>query len=278
MIQMVIDSQKDFSNNDIYFMETVSDKIIINENYDGVLILDNNLNVLKRIKLFDGRVIDTIFKKDKKVVLYCYENQCFVYIDIELFHYKIIPLSNDLEDMVFLSLYEWRDNNLILLADDGAISVCVNLDDNAVRIMSKDNISASGFSVYDDWETLKSYTIHKVYPERKEAVVESNRVIKFINYKENTQTILDAEPFEVSPLYFYDIEVCEKCIAQISEKKIVLYSQFSDHKNLVLPQSQYNFIRGKFYIIDGVINFFILSSDNSDPNKFGIEKYMLTVV
>ena len=48
-----MESSKDFTNNDIYFMEVVSDKIIINDNYDGVLILDSELNIIKRIKLLD---------------------------------------------------------------------------------------------------------------------------------------------------------------------------------------------------------------------------------
>ena len=39
MKQPVLESSKIFTDNDIYFMETMSDKIIINNHYEGVLIL-----------------------------------------------------------------------------------------------------------------------------------------------------------------------------------------------------------------------------------------------
>ena len=45
MSQIVLQSSKKFTNNDIYFMEVVEEKIIINDNYDGVLILDSDLNI-----------------------------------------------------------------------------------------------------------------------------------------------------------------------------------------------------------------------------------------
>jgi len=34
-------------DNDVYFFQTVSDKIIINDNYVGLLILDSDLNLIK---------------------------------------------------------------------------------------------------------------------------------------------------------------------------------------------------------------------------------------
>ena len=43
---MKIENQ--YSNNDIYFIETVQDKIIINDNYEGVIILDSHLDIIKK--------------------------------------------------------------------------------------------------------------------------------------------------------------------------------------------------------------------------------------
>jgi len=34
-------------DNDVYFFKPVSDKIIINDNYVGLLILDSDLNLIK---------------------------------------------------------------------------------------------------------------------------------------------------------------------------------------------------------------------------------------
>ena len=92
MSQIVLQSLKKFTNNDIYFMEVVEEKIIINDNYDGVLILDSDLNILKSIRLLEELSIDTSFLNNQQIVLYCYENQCLIYINIDTYEYKIISL------------------------------------------------------------------------------------------------------------------------------------------------------------------------------------------
>lgn len=47
----------ELNNNDVYFIETLEDSIIINDNYSGVIIFDKGLNFVKKIRLIDDLMI-----------------------------------------------------------------------------------------------------------------------------------------------------------------------------------------------------------------------------
>lgn len=274
MSQIVLQSLKKFTNNDIYFMEVVKEKIIINDNYDGVLILDSDLNILKSIKLLEEMSIDMSFVNNQEIVLYCYENQCLIYINIDTYVYKIISLSTDFEDKVFLSLYEWVDTDLFLIADDGDFFTYVNLNSGEVQSAGRDIIDKCSCSIKNDWKKLSQFLVHKIYAQREEAVIEKSNVIKLINYKKQEGAILDIEPFEMEPLFFYDVEVMENCTAQISEKEILLY--YTNKKSTLLPNyPQYSFVRGKFIRANDEIFILLLSSSNSESSEAVIEKYYI---
>lgn len=77
-------SKKEFkqNDNDIYFMEVVLDKIVVNDNYEGILIFDDNLNLVKKLKLLEDMIVykSYINKAKMEMLLFCVDNQCMVYI------------------------------------------------------------------------------------------------------------------------------------------------------------------------------------------------------
>lgn len=277
MDSIKLESVKDFYSNDIYFIEIVSDKIIMNDNYNGILILDSNLNIIKQIKLLDNLVIDIAFINNERIVLYLYENNCLIYIDTNSYYNRIIFLDKYFEDTVFLSLYEWVENDLVLMADNGLFFVHINLLDNKVKVIDRDIIDELHFSIYKHWSKLNEFVIHKVYSQKCEAVVEYNNLFKLINYKNNTESTLNIVPFETAPFYFYDIEISGNCIAQISEKTV---SVLCDGKvNLIYPYyKDYRYLRGKFININGKKCLILLSGSDSESNKSAIERYCFDIV
>ena len=44
--------EKIIEGKDIYFMDIVQEKIIVNDKYEGILVFDTNLNLLKEIKIY----------------------------------------------------------------------------------------------------------------------------------------------------------------------------------------------------------------------------------
>lgn len=263
---------KIFTNNDIYFLEVVSDKIVINDNYSGVFILDYELNINKELKILDDMSIDMSFIKDKEIVLYCYENQYLVYINIDTYVYKIINLNKDLCNIVFSPLYEWIDNDLILLSYNGDIILHVNLLNNTAKCICVENINRSIFSIYDNWQKLSGKVINKIYPNKCNAVIEKNNNIVLYNYQDNEETILtidyaDLNNNDIPSSYIYhDIEVKNNVIVEISEKRVLVLYQ--NKKILLYPESKdYSFLRGKFITIAENEYLILLECSNSDPLK-----------
>lgn len=275
-------TSKMFTDNDIYFMEIVSDKLVINDNYDGVFILDLELNMIKELKLFNDMSIYMSFIKDKEIVLYCEENQCLVHINTDTCEYKIFPLSKEFEDIVFMPFYEWVDNDLILLSDNGNVMTHVDLLNHAVNIIQENNDKYKS-KIFDNWEKISGKVVYKVYSDECNAVVESNNKIVLYNYQKDEESILLIEPNhfysnDVSSIYrYHDIEVKNGVIAEISERNVsILYKK----EQIILgPESKNEFfIRGKLTRIAGNDYLFLLQGSNSDPLKSVIEKYDLSLL
>lgn len=76
--------RKTIIKNDVHFLQVIGTKIVINDNYDGILVLDCNLNLLKKIKVFDGVCIYSSFiTGENEMVLFCPEDDKIAYINIE---------------------------------------------------------------------------------------------------------------------------------------------------------------------------------------------------
>lgn len=273
---------KKFTDNDIYFMEFVSDRLVINDNYNGIFILDHELNMIKELKLFNDMSIYMSFIKDKEIVLYCAENQCLVHINIDTYVYHILPLSKEFDDIAFMPVYEWADNDLILLSDNGNTMTHVDLLDHTVNIM-QENSEKYQFKIYDNWKKLSGKTIYKVYTDECNAVVESNNKIVLYNYKKDEESILMIDPphfdnNDSSSIYrYHDIEVKNSVIAEISERNVLILYQ---KEQIILgPESKDDFfIRGKLFRIAGNDYLFLLQGSNSDPLRSVIEKYDLSLL
>lgn len=259
-------SEKKFVNNDIYFIEVVQDKIIMNDNYDGINILNNELKIIKNLHLFDDIVIDSSYVKDNEIILYCYENSCFVYLNVDTYVYKVIPLSAEFSDLSFLSLYEWKDNELILLADAGSVLVRINM---LSYIVQKEYVEKKTFPIKSAWEKLSKFIVHKVYPDRKIAIVEMNNVLKIINYMDDTGLILNIKNID-----FYDIEVMENFAALINEFEVFVWHGNQNVKLVPLPKG-YRFLRCKFTCAYERKYLLLLLCNNADSSICKLQKYSM---
>lgn len=258
-----------YSNNDIYFIEIVQDKIIINDNYDGIIILDSQFNIIKKIKLLDDMVIDTSFSKNNEIILYCYENRCFIYLDINTYVYNIISLNSDYSEMSFLSLYEWHNDELILLAESGKILVRIDLLTYTVKKYCNDSRL---FSVYQDFEKLNKLFLHKVYPEKQIAIIEKDDTLEIINYK--NQSLLTKIMIDIKNIDFYDVEVINEFIVLVDEYKIIV-SNSTKNINLFPTTNGYRFLRCKFICFNEEIFLIVLSCCDADSSLCKLERYTI---
>ncbi|PXV83705.1 hypothetical protein C8E03_1452 [Lachnotalea glycerini] len=102
---------KIIQDNDIYFIDVVENKIIVNDNYEGVLIYDLELDLIKNMKLFEDIVIYSSFILGKnEIMLFCPENGALVYINVEKYISRVISLSDEqLSDIVIVDLYAIKE-------------------------------------------------------------------------------------------------------------------------------------------------------------------------
>jgi hypothetical protein len=105
-----------YKNNDIYLLKNDNSAFIINNNYEGICWLDENLELEFCIDLFEDVVINQVFISSffkENLILDCAENNCLVVInkDTKKFHrienfYNITPV------------YQWEGETTIFSTSD----------------------------------------------------------------------------------------------------------------------------------------------------------------
>lgn len=253
--------------NDIYFMEVLSDKIIINDNYEGILILDSNLNVIKRLKIFKGIAIYSSFvNKNGEILLFCPDNECMVYINIEDYQYKVISLKNGLEDLIFSTLYEWNENSLILTTyNDEFYNICVH--EKTIQKIDYKEIERLYPNLYNFYQELMKYKVIKVFSDEYIAIIyDENCNINMINFRYKTKQVLNNVSDD-----FLDIEFIDETFAIVNENTIEIVKRY--YKEIIDRNMEFIFLKARF--VNKANNIFLvtLSSSQSDVNYSKIDMF-----
>lgn len=104
-------------NNDLYVLECHQGIIIVNNNYSGINLYNENLQLLNTIDIFEGLLIHTVFKNPYKneVILYCPDNQVFVYVNLETTFQKVINFMSDMDEFGLSNIYFWKGEEVLFL-------------------------------------------------------------------------------------------------------------------------------------------------------------------
>lgn len=94
----VIYMVKKIKNNDAYKLQVVGNRIVINNNYTGLCIYDKQMNLIKKLKIKKGLLITETFVIDEQsMIMYCYDNSLFIYVNCVNYKYKIIKIKKKLK-------------------------------------------------------------------------------------------------------------------------------------------------------------------------------------
>lgn len=100
---------------DIYFLQIVGDKIVLNDDYEGLCILDSNLQAIKKIKIIQDIVIyNSVVVSEKEVLLNCIENGIMFIVNIETDEIKKIDFPDMLKNEILLKMTKKEENAVIL--------------------------------------------------------------------------------------------------------------------------------------------------------------------
>lgn len=101
--------------NDIYFLQVVKNKIIVNNNYEGILILDSDLSVVKKIDIYqDFCIYNAIVLNSDEVLFNCIENNNIFVVNIETSEIKKCEIPEMLEHEILMKKIKMEGNHVIV--------------------------------------------------------------------------------------------------------------------------------------------------------------------
>ena len=252
-------------NNDAYFMEIVNNMIVVNDNYKGLIIFDSELRLIEKIELIEELTIYASFKNGNKILLFCPDNGCFIYVNIELRVKKIIPLT-EFDNYLFSTIYDWDQENLILSDYQGHF---IKVDLNKGVLAKVDSNDMECQNIREDYDKLSGVKIYKVCGLEKEAFIQfSDSNYSLVDYKQNINILRNFEKEQ-----YHDFEAINGYLAKIGENKVEIL--FNNNIEVRYSSEYYDFLKGKFMLENGEVYLFLLSGNRLDPNHIKIEKLKL---
>lgn len=254
-------------DNDIYFLEIIEGNVLINNNYNGLLLMDHNFNVLKKYETDYDLIIDSCMKKDSEILLFCYESERIVYIDLKQEIQKVISLKG-YERCIFSDLYEW-DTEHIILSDYKGDFFSLSIENAQISNITWQDPATT--TIEKAYEKLEPFYLHKMFVKEKKAIIEkASGELSLIDYAGVVQNIVDIPAGD-----FHDFAISDHYVVGIGEKKTVFVEIDGEDCQWFVPESSYYFLRGKFGIENQKLRFYLLSGDMSDAQKNIIYKYQL---
>lgn len=160
---------------DLYFMETIVDKVVINDGYEGIEILDCNLKSIKKVKIFNDIVIHSSYinSKSNEIILFCPENECFVYVNLKSYEIKIIQLEASLQNVLFSNVYLWKDD--IIIPDLYSMDFYrIDLNMKCIETIREEDIMGLYPVFYRFFSYISLKNVIAICPNQYKAIVQDN--------------------------------------------------------------------------------------------------------
>lgn len=167
--------------NDVYFMQAVKDKIIINYGYSGIEVLDCNLKSIKKLNIFNDIVIHSTYVNSKfnELLLYCPENGCFVYVNLNDYSTKTILIKGNLESALFSTIYLWQED-IIIITLYGMSFAKIDLKKEIIEIIEDKKVMEMYPTFYKFSNSISSENMIDICSCNKRAILQNSNGELFI--------------------------------------------------------------------------------------------------
>jgi hypothetical protein len=110
-------NEKFIENNDLYVLECHQGTVIVNENYSGIKLYNEKLELNDTIDIFEGILIHAVYKNPNKneVILYCPDNEVFVYLNLDTSFQKVIKFIGHMDECGLSNIYFWSGDEVLFL-------------------------------------------------------------------------------------------------------------------------------------------------------------------
>ncbi len=100
---------------DAYILEVLKDKVILNDNYEGVIVLDSNLSIVKRISIDqDLCIYNAIVIDEKEILLNCIESKKIYIVNIDTDKIKMMEMPDCFYDEILDKKIADNGNDIII--------------------------------------------------------------------------------------------------------------------------------------------------------------------
>lgn len=259
--------QKEFFDNDVYFLQTISDRILVNDNYNGILIYDFNLKLINKIFLFDQMVISSSINNNSQILLFCEENECIVYINLNSFKYKVID-ARGFDNIFFKKLYLWEEKKVFL--EYSMLFWEIDLIKGTIQSLNKDYVNKYQPSFFEESIRLNKFQIYKLFLSERKLITRKDRLN--LNISNLTQTITDI--FEFEEEQYHDFEMLSDVFIKISESKVQVIKESQVYTNIYAATGYY-YLTGKIMQAENVYWVYLLRGNCSNEMNTIIERYCI---
>lgn len=141
--------QSMYNQNDIYMLERIGPYSIINDNHQGLIVLDSSWNEVKRIK-----VDENLFYPEARYIDYVNNRMLFkleaflCLVDIESSGVKLIELPDDLQDIYFSNLHCFCKDHIMI--DTSKKVVSLDLIDFKITVLELTSVDEYPFNEYQN--------------------------------------------------------------------------------------------------------------------------------
>lgn len=136
-----------YDQNDIYMLERIGPYSIINDNHQGLIVLDSSWNEVKRIK-----VDENLFYPEARYIDYVNNRMLFkleaflCLVDIESSGVKLIELPDDLQDIYFSNLHCFCKDHIMIDTSKNVVSL--DLIDFKITVLELASVDEYPFNEY----------------------------------------------------------------------------------------------------------------------------------
>ncbi|KKB75167.1 MULTISPECIES: hypothetical protein [Bacillus] len=236
---------------DVYFMEVFPGKIVINDDYEGIMVLDDRLNVIEKIGLEDI-VVDASFKNalTEELAVFFHDDKRLFYFDLKSMAHKVCDIEGDLP--VLSKYHVWGSDEIVFVTYDGEF-YRYGTRDNAFHRIEQAYVKEKYDSFYAFWEETKDLPVVRYDAEKSEIIV-NTRNNRYYVYQSGRDKI-----FLTSAYKPHDVDFSGNAALFIQENIIELADQ--TERITIAPGGRMAFLRGGFL---GRGKIAVLCSHNDD--------------
>ena len=219
--------RKIIKNSSTWYLENINNMIVTNDAYRGLNVYNNNLEKIFSIKIMQGLIIETAYKNPNmsELLLYCMENNCFVYVNLPKQTHKVIKIPILFRKEIFSPAYCWEEDR-VYIDNYNEHFFCINISRATIEPIVHSRMELVNKNFYNLFLCYKK----RFFEDNQQTNICANFPRHIIGYKDAQQNYI-VESFELStkynlgkiPEYIHSLEIVSDLIALAGEKCIYIF-------------------------------------------------------